>query len=77
MISQYFQCIFLKFSVCLRPFCSSFNVFLSLLAGELSKRKMGKNCDESAKVMTYGDIDGPYTVRQSIGGNRRMKKNWW
>ena len=74
VISWYFQCSFLKFTVCLRPFCNSFNVLFSFLTGKLSRMKTRKNCVEIAEVMTYGAIEGPSSPRWSIGGNRRLKK---
>ena len=37
--------------------------------------KMQKNCAEIVEVMTYGAIDGPSTLRRSIRGNRRLKKD--
>ena len=45
----------------------SFNVLLSLFAGNLSRVKTRKNYAEIAGVTTYGDIDGPSTPRRSVG----------
>ena len=67
--------LFVKLSVCLRTLYSSFNVLFSLFARKLSKMKTRKNCADIAEVMNYRDIDGLSIPRQSVGGNRRLKKN--
>lgn len=59
--------------VCLRPFCSIFNVLFSVFGGKLSRTKMLKTVLKSTKVMTYGATNSPSTLCWSAGNDRRLK----
>ena len=56
MVSRYLQCFFLKFSVCLGPSCSNFNVFLSVFCGKVVQNE---NAEDYAEEVTNEAIDGP------------------
>ena len=51
--------ISLKFSVCLRPLLSSFNVFFFVFAGKAVQNENAEDVLKIAEKMTYGAIDGP------------------
>ena len=59
MILRYSNAFFLKFSVCIRPFCSSFNVFFFVFVGKTVQNENAEDVLKIAEKMTYGAIDGP------------------
>ena len=68
MVSQYFQCFSLKFSVCLRPVLIGFHVFFSLCARNLSRKRTWENYAKNCRS------DDLRSHRRSVGSHRRTKK---
>ena len=73
MVSRFFQSFFPKFSVCLEPFCSNFNVFLSLFCRNVVQRGNAEGYEEIIEEEIHKAIDEPSSHPQTAGGDRRLE----
>ena len=73
VVSRYFQCLFHKFIVCLKPFCIDFWCSFLFISRKSVQRRKQRFLAEIAEVTTYEPHDDPSWLWQSLGVNRCKK----
>ena len=68
MVSRYFQCSFLKYSVFVGSFCSKFDIFLFVFCMKVVQNGNAKGYAEISAKMTHKSIDGPLSHQRIVGG---------
>ena len=77
MVSRYFQCHFLKFTMCLKHFCIDFWCSFLFISRKSVQRRTRRFWAEIAEVTTYGPHDAPSWLWRSVGGQPLWEYNGW